>query len=389
MKNLSKIAYNIEGQPMFKILEKVKLLESHGKNIIHFEIGDPDFSTPTNIIDASYMAMKSGQTHYTSSYGLTEFRQIICDATAKSRDFTPTIDQVLITPGANIAIYYAILCLVDPGHEVIVPDPGFPTYYSAIKLCNAIPVGIPLKEENDFRINPKDIEAKISDKTRLIIINSPQNPTGSVLTKEDCKEIYEIAKKHDVYLYSDEIYARMLYDNVAFNSPSIHDTCSERVIISNGFSKSFAMTGWRLGAVIGPVDVIERMSMLLQTTSSCVSPFVQVAGMEAITGDQTKVHEMLNEYKERRDLLCDGLNSIRGISCMKPSGAFYVFANIKKTGLSSEEFVNYLLENGNVSMLPGTNFGDCGEGYVRLCYAINKENIIEGLKRIKKSVEQL
>ena len=181
----------------------------------------------------------------------------------------------------------------------------------------------------------------------------------------------------------------MLYDDTAFNSPSIHDNCSERVIISNGFSKSFAMTGWRLGAVIGPLDVIERMSMLLQTTSSCVSPFVQVAGMEAITGDQNKVHEMLNEYKQRRDLLYTGLNSIQGISCMKPSGAFYIFANIKKTGLSSEEFVNYLLDDANVSMLPGTNFGKCGEGYVRLCYAINKENIIEGLKRIKKAVEQL
>ena len=179
---------------MFKTLEKVKLLESRGKNIIHFEIGDPDFSTPTNIIDASYMAMKNGQTHYASSYGLTEFRQIICDATAKSRDFTPTIDQVLITPGANIAIYYAILCLVDPDHEVIVPDPGFPTYYSAIKLCNAIPVGIPLKEENGFRINPKDIEAKISDKTRLIIINSPQNPTGSVLTKKTVGKFMKLPK---------------------------------------------------------------------------------------------------------------------------------------------------------------------------------------------------
>lgn len=389
MRALSKISSNIEGQPMFKILDKVKKLESEGKSIIHFEIGDPDFTTPENIIDASYMAMKNGQTHYTSSYGLTEFRKIICTATAKSRGFLPTIDQVLITPGANIAIYYSILCLVDQNHEVIVPDPGFPTYYSTIKMCNAIPVRVPLREENEFRINPKDIEEKITSKTRLIIINSPHNPTGSVLTKNDLKEIYEIAKKHDIYLYSDEIYARMLYENSDFNSPSIYDSCSERVIISNGFSKSFAMTGWRLGAVIGPVNVIERMAMLLQTTSSCVSPFIQIAGMEAITGNQNKVKEMLDEYEQRRNILYEGLNSIQGISCVKPGGAFYIFANITKTGLSSDEFSNHLLDDAGVSVLPGTNFGESGEGYVRLCYAINKENIIEGLKRIKKVVEQL
>lgn len=389
MRTLSKIASTIEGQPMFKILDKVKTLETEGKNIIHFEIGDPDFNTPENIINASYMAMKNGQTHYTSSYGLTEFRKIICDATKNSRGFTPSIDQVLITPGANIAIYYAILCLVDPNYEVLVPDPGFPTYYSTIKMCNAIPVRVPLREENEFRINPKDIEEKITNKTRLIIINSPHNPTGSVLTKEEFKEIYDIAKKHDIYLYSDEIYARMIYDGSKFNSPSIYDSCSERTIISNGFSKSFAMTGWRLGAVIGPVNVIERMAMLLQTTSSCVSPFIQIAGMEAIKGDQSKVKEMLHEYEQRRNILCDGLNSIKGISCIKPGGAFYIFANITKTGLSSEEFANYLLEDAGVSILPGTNFGEYGEGYVRLCYATNQNNIIEGLKRIKKSVEKL
>ena len=374
---------------MFKILEKVKLLESHGKNIIHFEIGDPDFSTPTNIIDASYMAMKNGQTHYTSSYGLTEFRQIICDATAKSRDFTPTIDQVLITPGANIAIYYAILCLVDPGKEVILPDPGFPTYYSTLKMCNVKPVRIPLKEKNDFRMSPKDIESKITSKTRLIIINSPNNPTGSVMTKEELKQTYEIAEKHDLYLYSDEIYARMIYDNSKFYSPSIYDKCKKRVIISNGFSKSFAMTGWRLGAVIGPKLVIDKMNLLLQTTSSCVSPFIQKAGIEAIIGNQKKIKQMMHAYQKRRDILVEGLNSIPNIECIKPQGAFYIFANIKNTGKSSEQISDFLLKDARVAVLPGTNFGEHGEGYIRLCYATNLENIKKGIDRIKKSMRKI
>ena len=388
MKELSKVSLNIDGQPMFKILEKVKNLEAEGKKIIHFEIGDPDFQTPTNITNVAIDALKNNYTHYTSSFGLMEFREKICETTKKSRGFKPNIEQVLVTPGANIAIYYAVLCLVDPGCEVIVPDPGFPTYYSVIKLCGAIPVRVQLKEENHFRMNPKDIEEKITDKTRLIIINSPQNPTGSVLTKEELQDIYQIAKKYDVYLYSDEIYARMIYDD-KFNSPSIHDQCKERVIISNGFSKSFAMTGWRLGAVIAPANVIERMAMLLQTTSSCVSPFIQKAGIEAISGDQSSVSVMLKEYELRRNILVDGLNAIPNIKCLKPGGAFYVYANIKNIGMTSEQLSNYLLDDAGVAVLPGTNFGCFGEGYIRLCYATSKDNIIEGIKRIKTSINKL
>jgi aspartate aminotransferase len=389
MKSISKNAQNIDGQPMFQLLEDIKKLEKKGKNIIHFEIGDPDFQTPRNIIKASYHAMTNGYTHYTSSYGLEEFRMQICNTTKISRGFQPHISQVLVTPGANIAIYYAILCLVDPGKEVIVPDPGFPTYYSTIKMCNAKPIRIPLKEKNNFRMSPEDIESKITSKTRLIIINSPQNPTGSVMTKEELRQTYEIAKKHDLYLYSDEIYARMIYDDSKFNSPSIYDKCKERVIISNGFSKSFAMTGWRLGAVIGPKIVIDKMNLLLQTTSSCVSPFIQKAGMEAISGNQTKIKQMMKEYQKRRDVLVDGLNSIPNIDCLKPGGAFYVFANIKKTGKSSEEISKFLLKNANVAVLPGTNFGKHGEGYIRLCYATSLENIKKGIDRISKSMRKI
>jgi len=389
MKGLSQNAKKIDGQPMFQLMDDIKKLEQKGKKIIHFEIGDPDFQTPKNIIQASYHAMTNGYTHYISSYGLEEFRVQICNTTKISRGFRPHVSQVLVTPGANIAIFYAISCLVDPGMEIIVPDPGFPTYYSTIKMCNAIPVRIQLKEKNNFRMSPKDIESKITSKTRLIIINSPQNPTGSVMTPDELKQTYEIAKKYDLYLYSDEIYARMIYDNSKFHSPSIYDKCKERVIISNGFSKSFAMTGWRLGAVIGPKEVIEKMNLLLQTTSSCVSPFIQKAGIEAISGNQKKIEQMMKEYEKRRNILVDGLNSIENIDCLKPGGAFYVFANIKKTGKSSEEISNYLLKHAGVAVLPGTNFGKYGEGYIRLCYATSLENITEGIQRISKYMRKI
>ncbi len=389
MKKLSKIASRIDGQPMFKLLEKAQKLEKEGKKIIHFEIGDPDFATPKNISDAAINAIKNENTHYVSSFGLTEFREKICEATQKSRGFRPDLDQVLITPGANIAIFYAISCIVNPGEEIIVPDPGFPTYYSTIKMCDAIPKRVPLLESNNFRMNPKDIENSITEKTRMIIINSPQNPTGSVMTEEEIKMTYEIAKKHQLFLYSDEIYARMIYKDSVFNSPSIFDKCQEHTIISNGFSKAFAMTGWRLGAVIGPSYIIEKMRLLLETTSSCVPPFIQKAGIEAIEGDQTLQKKMYEEYEIRRDLVVNGINSISGLSCVVPGGAFYVFVNIRKTGMTSEEFCDYLLEDSGVAMLPGTSFGQFGEGFVRICYAVGQNDINDAIQRIKISINKL
>ena len=389
MKKLSELSNRIDGQPMFKLLDKVKKLELEGKNIIHFEIGDPDFETPKNISDAGINAIKNGFTHYVSSFGLTEFRHKICETTEKSRGFKPNLDQVLVTPGANIAIFYAISCVANPGEEVIVPDPGFPTYYSTIKMCNVKAIRVPLLESNKFRMNPKDIEDSITEKTRMIIINSPQNPTGSVMTNDEIKMTYEIAQKHDLYLYSDEIYARMVYKDSVFNSPSVYDKCKERTIISNGFSKAFAMTGWRLGAVIGPSNVIEKMRLLLETTSSCVPPFIQKAGIEAIEGDQTLQKNMYLEYEKRRDLIVNGINSITGLDCISPGGAFYVFVNIKKTGMTSESFCDYLLEDSGVAILPGTSFGEFGEGFVRICYAVDQDEIKNALERIKKSISKL
>jgi aspartate/methionine/tyrosine aminotransferase len=385
MKSLSQVTSKIDGQPMFKYLDMAKVLEAKGQHLIHMEIGEPDFDTPKNVTWAAVQSLSNGETHYGSSFGLQEFREAVQFATERSRGFRPDLDQVLITPGANIAIYYAVFCLVDPGCEVIVPDPGFSTYYSNIKMCGAVPVRVPLKEENEFRMSPDDIEAAITDKTRLIIINSPQNPTGSVLTTDEVKRIYEIAKKHDIYIYSDEIYARMNYEPIGFASPSIYDHCKEHVILSNGFSKAFAMTGWRLGTLIGPANVIERMAALLQTTASCVSTFVQRAGIEAIRGSQETVTNMMAEYRAGRDLLVDGLNRVKGFKCLKPGGAFYVFPNITATGLSSDQVVEKLMAAGVVT-LPGHCFGDHGEGYIRLCYATSRENIQEGLNRIYKAL---
>ena len=374
---------------MFKLLDKIKKLESNGKDIIHFEIGDPDFDTPKNISDATIDALKNGNTHYVSSFGLVEFRQKIREYIEKSRGFKPTLEQVLVTPGANIVIFYAINCLVDPGEEIIFPDPGFPTYSAAVKMCNASPVRIPLLESNEFRMNPDDIEKSITKKTKMIIINSPQNPTGSVMTKDEIKATYEIAEKHDLFLYSDEIYSKLIYDNNKYSSPSIFDKCKDRTILADGFSKAYAMTGWRLGSVVGPSDIIEKMQLLLETTSSCVPPFIQKAGIEAIDGDQTFHEYMHNEYRKRRDLIVRELNSIESINCVMPGGAFYVFINIKKTNMTSEQFCDYILEDANVAILPGTSFGRFGEGYVRMCYAVKQELIVDAVERIRNSVKKL
>jgi len=389
MKSLSDIAHNIDGQPMFKILDKAQKLEREGKEILHFELGEPDFDTPKNIVDSACNSLLNGETHYTSSLGLYDFRVAVQNTTLKSRGFKPTIEQVLVTPGANSIIYFTIKCLVNPGEEVIVPDPGFSTYYSAIKACDAKAVTVKLKEENQFRLNSDDLENAITEKTRLIILNTPSNPTGSVMTPDEIKKVAEICKKHDIYLLSDEIYGRLIFNNAkSFLSPSYLDECKERTIIINGFSKAFAMTGWRLGVAIGPEEVIEKMGLLVSTIISCVPPFIQRAGIEAILGDQITLTEMKNEYDKRRKILVDGLNSINGITCIEPDGAIYAFPNITGTGMSSDEFANFALEKAGVALLPGNTFGEAGEGYVRICYVNTSKNIKKAIKAIKKSLKE-
>jgi aspartate aminotransferase len=387
MKSLSDVAYKIDGQPMFKILDLAQELEREGKEILHFELGEPDFDTPANIVNAACEALKSGNTHYASSMGLYDFREVAQKATFHSRGFLPTIEQVLVAPGANSIIYLAIKCLVNPDEEVIVPDPGFPTYYSAIKACGGKAVTVKLKEENQFRLDPNDLENAITNKTRLIILNTPSNPTGSVMLPDEIKQVAEIVRKHDVYLLSDEIYGRLIFNNEkSFLSPSYIDHCKERTIILNGFSKAFAMTGWRLGVAIGPEEVIKKMGLLVSTIVSCVPPFIQKAGIEAITGDQSALIKMKNEYDKRRKILVAGLNSIDGINCIEPEGAIYAFPNITRTGMNSNEFANFVLKKAGIALLPGNNFGEAGEGFVRICYVNTTANIIKAINKIKEAL---
>jgi len=370
---------------MFQILAKTKVLERQGRDILHFELGDPDFNTPPNIVDVVIKSLKDGDTHYAPSSGILELKEAAADVTFRSRGFRPDLDQILVCPGANIIIYYAVACTVNPGEEVIVPDPGFVSYFSVLKFLGAKIVRIPLREENGFRLDPDDIAKAITPNTRMIIMNSPSNPTGAVMTQGEIERTYEIAMKKDLYILSDEIYARMVFEdkNIKHFSPSHYDHCKDRTIILNGFSKSYAMTGWRLGVATGPADLIAKMALMLETTSSCVSPFIQKACVEALRGSQEPIMKMVQEFRERRDVLVEGLNRLPNISCVKPQGAFYAFPNISKTGWTSEEFTDVMLSETGVALAPGPIFGEYAEGFVRICYANSMENIREALKRMQ------
>lgn len=388
MKYLSKASEVLEGQKMFQILAKAQELEKSGSEIIHFEIGDPDFDTPKNIIDAAIDSLNKGNTHYVKSSGKDNLKEASIKKTLNSRGFEPDKSQILITAGANVQIYYALACTTNPGDEVITVDPCFVSYKSIIKFLGLKPKFIPLHEKNEFRINPNDLEKLISGKTRAVLINSPHNPTGAVLSEENIRKIYEICKKEDVFLISDEVYGRMVYEDdenqEKFFSPSSIDFCKERSIIIHSLSKSYAMTGWRIGAVTGPKEVIKKMTLLLETTSSCVSPFIQDAAVEALNSNQVEIDEMIKEFKSRRDLMVSMLNEISGISCISPKGAFYVFANVSKTNFNDTEFCDFILDNAGVAACPGSYFGDSGKGYVRFCFANSEQNIKKGLLKLKK-----
>lgn len=381
---LSKSAQNLTGQPMFRMLSKIQEIEKMGKKILHFELGDPDFPTPSNISEAAIQSIRDGKTHYANSMGISELREAVQKTTEISRGFKPDFSQVLVTPGANYIIYLAISTLVNPGEEVIIPDPGFPTYTSAANFIGAKPVYVPLYEKNNFQLSPNDLEKKITDKTKLIIINSPANPTGSVMTKDEIFQVAQIAKKYNVYLLTDEVYSRLIFDSdKGFFSPASLDKCKDRTIIINGLSKAFAMTGWRIGVAIGPEEIISKMGLIVETISSCTPPFCQYAGLEAVVGDQSALKKMKNEYEERKRILVEGLNEVKGISCVNPGGAMYVFPNITKTGMDSDTFSEYVLDKIGVGVLPGNNFGENGEGYIRMCYATSQEDILLALSRLK------
>ena len=372
----------------FEVLAKAKGLEAQGKDIVHLEIGQPDFITPANISEAAFKAMKDGHTGYGPSAGLLEFREVIAEHISETRDVEIHPDEVTVTPGAKPIIFFTILALVNEGDEVIYPNPGFPIYESVIDFIDAKAVPLPLREEVDFRFRIEDLEASISDRTKLLIINSPQNPTGGTLAKSDLEAIAELAIKHDFYVLTDEVYSRILYEGVHDSLISLPGM-KERTILLEGHSKTYAMTGWRLGYGIAPTELADKITQLTINSNSCTATFTQFAGIEALMGPQDFVHEMVTEFRKRRDAIVDGLNAIEGVSCIKPLGAFYVFPNVSEMPLSCQDLSDYLLEDAGVAVLPGTAFGKFGDGYLRLSYANSLENIQEALARMDSAISRI
>ena len=372
----------------FEVLAKAKGLEAQGKDIVHLEIGQPDFITPANISEAAFKAMKDGHTGYGPSAGLLEFREVIAEHISETRGVEIHPDEVTVTPGAKPIIFFTILALVNEGDEVIYPNPGFPIYESVIDFIDGKAVPLPLREEVDFRFRIEDLEASISDRTKLLIINSPQNPTGGTLAKSDLEAIAELATKHNFYVLTDEVYSRILYEGVHDSLISLPGM-KERTILLEGHSKTYAMTGWRLGYGIAPIELADKITQLTINSNSCTATFTQFAGIEALTGPQDFVHGMVTEFRKRRDAIVDGLNAIEGVSCIKPLGAFYVFPNVSRLPLSCQDLSDYLLEDAGVAVLPGTAFGKYGDGYLRLSYANSLENIQEALARMDSAISRI
>lgn len=366
----------------FDVLAKAKQLEAQGKKIIHLEIGQPDFPTPINICEAAFRAMKDGYTGYSPAAGLLELREVVAEHISTTRGIEVHPDEVVVTPGAKPIIFFTLLALVNEGDEVIYPDPGFPTYESVINFIGAKGIPLPLREEVDFRFHIDDLVDLISERTRLLILNSPQNPTGGLLQKEELEAIAKLANQHDFYVLSDEIYSHILYEG---NHESIigFPGMKARTILLDGHSKTYSMTGWRLGYGVVPKPLVEKIVRLMINSNSCTCSFTQMAGIEALKGSQDFVEQMVAEFKRRRDAVVDGLNAIAGITCLKPKGAFYVFPNVKQIPLSCEALADYLLEEAGVALVAGTAFGKFGDGYLRISYVNSLENIQEALERIQ------
>ena len=372
----------------FEVLAKARALEKQGKNIVHLEIGEPDFDTPKNIKDAAMKALDQGYTHYGPSAGLPEFREAIAEYVSKTRGIKAEPDEVVVTPGAKPIMFFSIFALVNPGEEVLYPNPGFPIYESLINFVDAKPVPIPLLDENDFRLDPEYIKKHITKKTKMIILNYPENPTGGIVTKDDLKVIADcISDRDDVFVLADEIYSRIIYEG-KHDSIAALPGMKDKTILLDGFSKTYAMTGWRLGYGVMREDVAVKVAQLMTNSNSCTSTFTQIAGIEALEGPQTEPEKMVAEFKKRREVIVSGLNSIDGFSCKKPHGAFYVFPNTKGTGMDCRKLGDHLLYDAGVAVLPGTSFGKYGEDHLRLSFANSIENIKKALERISKAVKK-
>jgi aspartate/methionine/tyrosine aminotransferase len=378
---LAERARDIGTETAFEAAVRARALEAEGRHIIHLEIGEPDFDTPANVREAAKRALDQGFTHYGPPLGMPQLREAIAADASTRKGFAVEPARVVITPGAKPVMSFAIMALAEPGDEVIVPDPGFPIYESMTRFVGATPVSIPLREENDFRLDPAELRSLVTDRTRLVIINSPHNPCGSVLTAEDLAAVAELARERDLIVLADEIYGRILYDG-QHHSIAALPGMAERTIVLDGFSKTWAMTGWRLGYAILPEALVAPFSRLIINTVSCTSSFSQIAAVEALEGPQDSVDAMVEEFRARRSLIVDGLNRVPGFNCRMPHGAFYAFPNVSGTGMTGAEVTERLLVEAGVSVLAGTAFGREGVDHIRVSYANSRENLALALERI-------
>lgn len=373
----------------FSVFTQAQALEAQGKKILHFEIGQPDFKTPQNIVEAGKRALDEGKTRYTQPLGIPELRKAIAEYFSATRaQITPS--QVAITPSPKMAIYLSMIATLNPGDEVIYPDPGFPTYEILTGFFDCVKKPVPLIEENNFSFDMDAFRKNFSPRTKLVILNSPSNPTGGIIPKKDLEEIAQMVLSNpDCYVMSDEIYARIMYLNQEFVSIASLPGMKDRAFVVDGFSKTYAMTGWRVGFLLFPEQFEEKMDWLATNTYSCVAQFTQYAALEALTGPQDKVDEMVKEFRVRRDALVSGLNSIPGVTCKVPEGAFYVFPNVTSFKKTSREIAEYLLAEAGVAVLDGTAFGKYGEGYLRLSYTSNVDNITQAVSKIKDALARM
>lgn len=386
---LAKRMARLKGETAFEVLHRARILEAQGRDIVHLEIGEPDFDTPANVVDAGVKALKDGWTHYTPSAGIPELREAIAKDVSRWRGIPCSADEVVVVPGAKPTIFYAFMALIEEGDEVIYPSPGFPAYESLTSFLGARSVPIHLREEKDFRLDVNELADRVTDRTRMLILNSPHNPTGGVLTEQDVRDIAAILGDRNIMVLSDEIYSRLIFEGKHFSIMSI-DGWKDRTILLDGYSKCYAMTGWRLGYGVMRPDLAQHFSRLMTNSNSCNAGFTQIAGLEAIQGDQSSVDQMRAEFQRRRDRFVAGLNKIPGFSCRMPAGAFYAFPNIRQTGFTSKQLADALLEQAGVACLAGTAFGEFGEGYLRFSVANSMENLEKALDRIatwaKKSI---
>jgi aspartate/methionine/tyrosine aminotransferase len=381
---------NLGTETAFEVLAKARKLEAKGHNIVHLEIGEPDFPTPPNIVEAAEKAIRDGYTHYTPAGGLMPARKAVADWIRRLYEVEVTPEQVVMVPGSKNVLLFTILALIDEGTEAIVPDPGYPIYASLVTMAGGKPVPIALRERNDFRLDVEELKSKITPRTRLIVINSPHNPTGGVLSHKDLEQIAELALGHDLYVLSDEVYGQITYDGHHASILTVPGMV-DRTIYSDGLSKAYAMCGWRLGFAVAPLPLAQRMETLMINSSSCAAAFTQMAAIEALSSPESDraVGTMVAEFKRRRDVVVDRLNAVPGVRCHTPLGAFYVFPNITETGQNERELADRMLYEGGVALLPGTSFGEAGKGYLRLSYATSVDQIEEGVRRMRGVLEKI